>query len=207
MKTLEFEQLVERVTAKVMERLQVQRMTQKVILLGNNQSFISNETFNYLQKQQKSKKRKLVILTEISFENLVNSLQFHPQNETEKMIVEAIKAGDDFLIIKEGRTYLSLLKQGRYGLKQKIQEFEKQFHRYGAKFMALSELKEEPILNHCSPPYEILTDKKILTYHELLTLNLNPASTLELSSTVKLTDYAKDYLREQRINIRIIDEK
>lgn len=206
MKTLEFEQLVDRVTTKVMERLQEQRMTKKVILLGNNQSFISKESFNYLQQQQKNKKRNLVILTEISFENLVNSLQFNPQNETEKIIVEAIKTGEEFLIIKEGRTYLSLLKQGRYGLKHQIKEFEDQFYRYGAKFITLSELSEETVLNQCSTPYVNLTTKKILTCKELLALNLNSA-TLDLPNTVKLTDYAKDYLREKKITIRTTDGK
>lgn len=207
MGTLEFEQLVNRVTEKVIERLQAQQNNQKVIVLGSNQAVISGESLYYLQQQQKNKKRKLVILTEISFDSLVNSLQFNPQNEIEKIIVQAIKDGEDFLIIKEGRTYLPLLKQGRYGLKQKIQEFEEQFYRYGAKFITLSELNEETVLNNCSTPYENLVDKKFLTQKELLALNLNSKTVLELPYTTKLTDYAKDYLREQKIDIRTIDEK
>lgn len=92
-------------------------------------------------------------------------------------------------------------------MKQKIQAFENQFYRYGAKFVPLSEVKKEQSMNNSSTPYENLTDKKILTYKELLELNLNSSSTLDLPSTVKLTDYAKEYLREQKINIRTTDEK
>ena len=207
MNTLEFEQLVNRITEKVMERLQIDQNEKKVIVLGQNQTFIASESFKYFQQQQKSKGNALVILTEFSFDNLVNSLQFNPQNEVERIIVQSIKQGADFLVIKEGRTYLSLIKDGRYGLKQKIQEFEKQFYRYGAKFMSLSELRNETVLTSHSTPYENLADKKFVTYKEILALNLKPATTIELPSTMRLTDYANDYLREQKITIHIIDEK
>lgn len=207
MKTVDFDRLVEKITDKVMERLAIMEPNHKSKVLGNNQELISSDLFIGFQKMQQASSSSAVIITELSFENLVNCMQFQPVNDFEKEIIESIKAGKELLVIKEGRTYLSLLTSGKYALKQKIQELEYEFYRYGGKFISLSELKQPAFAIHNSLENKTFTHKKYLTVKDILENKLDAQATIEISKETVLTDYAKEYVREKEIKIIQANEK
>lgn len=207
MKTVDFDRLVDKITDKVIERLAIRESNQKIKVLGNNQELISSDLFIDFQTMQQTFFSNAVIITELSFENLVNCIQFQPANELEQEIIESIKAGKELFIIKEGRTYLSLLTSGKYALKQKIQELEYQFYRYGGKFISLSELKQSSFITLNPLENKAFTHKKYLTVKDIIENKLAPQATIEISKETVLTDYAKEYVREKEIKIIQVNEK
>lgn len=209
MKTTDFDNLVEKITKKVMERLAEieQNKIQSHCLLGTNQKWLTREDMDYLHKVSRNKENDLVVVTELSFENLANTLNFNPQNELEQTIVQTIKEGNEFVIIKDGRTYLSLVTAGRYALKKTILDFEAQLYRYGGTFISLAELKQSVSDRKTVPPYEALKHKKYLTVKDLTDRINDCQNTVELSDQTSITDYAKEYIREKKINISWTNEK
>ncbi|MGX7148582.1 hypothetical protein [Enterococcus ureasiticus] len=209
MKTTDFDKLVEKITEKVMERLtEIERnSTRSHCLFGANKNWLTCEYIYYLHKISRNKLSDVVVITEISFENLVNTLNFNPQNDLEETIVKTIKEGKEFVIIKDGRTYLSLLTAGRYALKKTILDFENQLYRYGGIFISLAELKQNVSDSKKIPPYEALKNKNYLTVKDLSDNTNGLQNTVELSDQTIITDYAKEYIREKKINISWTNEK
>jgi ethanolamine utilization protein len=206
MKTSEFNALVERITKKVIERLS-EIEQQQCTVFGANQDWLTPDELAKFRLTSKKKNEKLIIITEFSFENLVNICHFDPRNDMEKTIVQAIKNGQKFMIIKEGRTYLPLFSTGKYALKQKVLAFESELYRYGGNFVSLKESNQKFSTKKNISPYENKQNRKYLTAKELITKNIQPETTLLLSEQVRLTDQAKEYIREKKININLINEK
>ncbi|MGG5343806.1 hypothetical protein [Enterococcus sp. AZ192] len=206
MNTKEFNDLVDRITEKVLEKLAEKVQLQTTCFLGANQAQLSKEQLNYYRSSAKNGDD-LIIVTELTFENLVNICQFRPQSELEETVVDAIKAGQRFLILKEGRSYLSLLESGKYALKERILSFESELYRYGGDFVSSKESIESPSFRNTVTPYENQQTKKFLTARELMEQQLPFGSTLSLSNHCLLTDQATEYIREKKINISWTNEK
>ncbi len=206
MEITDFEQLVDRITKKVMARLKEKRLDDLPIIIGNKEAQLYLECTNALRSGSQNNQLDFLVITELSFENLVNSIHFNPQNNLEQAIIQAIKQGQKIFVIKEGRTYLSLLTTGKYALKQKVLELESQFYRYGGEFTSIAAFKQL-VSEQKSPPYEKLKNTHYITVKDLQSKNLQPHATLTLSEKTKLTDYAKEYIREKNINISWSNEK
>ncbi|GGC84739.1 hypothetical protein [Enterococcus wangshanyuanii] len=206
MNTNEFNALVDRVTEKVIKKLTERIQSRSLYLLGDNPGLLSTKQLNDFKRSVKNKD-KLIIVTELSFENLVNICQFRPQSELEETIVDAIKAGQRFLILKEGRSYLSLLGSGKYALKERILSFESELYRYGGDFVSINESIESFSFRNDVTPYENQQTKKFLTAKELMEQQLPFGSTLYLSNQCSLTDQATEYIQEKKINISWTNEK
>ena len=206
MEITDFEQLVDRITTKVMARLKEKKLDDLPCIIGDQKTQLYLECASALRSRLQNNQLDFLVITELSFENLVNSIHFNPQNDLEQAIIQAIKQGQKIIVIKEGRTYLSLLTTGKYALKQKVLELESQFYRYGGEFTSIAAFKQL-VSEQKSPPYEKLKNTHYITVKDLQSKNLQPHATLTLSEKTKLTDYAKEYIREKNINISWSNEK
>lgn len=194
MEAVNFEKLVDEITDQVVLRLSQQ-------LTGRQQQKPARLVKPTPLKRQTPTTSQPLIIRELSFENLVHCMQFTPVTKKEEEIVAAIKAGQAILIVKEGRGYLPLLASGKYGLKKKIQEMETDFYHYGGTFITKSELEALPDGKQKQVKKASLATKRYVTAQDLLAINVQPHEVIYLPTATKLTDYAKEVIKEKDIKI------
>ncbi len=195
MDNTKFEELVTVITEKVIQTLAIENRLPKIHFLGNKTTELTVSERTRIAEKSGKQTQEIYLITEFSLNNLVNSANLSAQTAIEKELVELVQQGKSIVVVKEGRLYQAAMKTALYGFQQKIKQYEQQLEGYGVRFLAAKEWLDAPV-NKAKSKQQYLTAK------ELIEKNVAPHQTIVLPSTLKLTDAAKEYLQEKKIQVK-----
>ncbi|MGY3779498.1 hypothetical protein [Isobaculum melis] len=142
----------------------------------------------------------VLFMTQLSVEQMGRIANGCPQTPEENALLKHFLKGKKVMVLQEGIEFYHYRQSASYALRQKFEEFELQWCRYGAEVVSKKEATWQLPRSQNQQTAEVVGTKKVWTEAKLKELNLATGAHFKLEKNALLTALAKDYLQEKNIH-------
>ncbi|CRH23135.1 hypothetical protein ACN6J9_10815 [Carnobacterium maltaromaticum] len=142
----------------------------------------------------------ILFISQLSVDQMGRIANACPQTLEESSILKHFLKGKKVLLLQEGIEFYAYRQSASYGLRQKLEEFELQWRRYGAEIVSEEEKTWQLPRSQNEQLDQGMVTKKVWTEAKIKELNLVSGTNFKLENNALLTALAKDYLREKNIH-------
>lgn len=192
----DFETLVQLVTDRIMSQLDdsiESSSTKRIYVMGHTTS----ELLSYFQKldysvTSTSQTADAICISELSLGTLSRVALMMPDTSEEQLLLDFLMAKKPVIVVKNQVEYSQGLKTCSYAMKKRILAFEEEWTRFGVDFIKIDATMKTK---------ETSVKTKLLSVSNIEKAGIKTGEQVIISEGTLVTPLAKDYLREQQIEL------
>ena len=207
------DKIVDLITDRLMDKLQVESYKSSVFVIGafDTPDILEREGYQVVKN---SSSADIILVESIGFDAMLRIASLCPLTADEAVVIKSLLKGKKVLILNESFDFHQYKQTSKALLFQDLQEQYEKLIRYGVQFYKKEELVSileestggennkpvQDVIKNSSTP-KTVEKVGLLTEKKLIEMNLSDNDSIRLKKGMIVTALAKDYLKRHNINI------